>query len=174
MWEPRAATRLRIGCAPSWEAARVGGNEAGSCCRELPKHQKCFFFLFFFLKNFSYSSLPVQTSTWPLTQPSLALSQESCSRSSGHWAWGCSHPGPCAGPRTGPRDLIILKHSPYCLIFQCPLQFLVSNLHICWDTVVCSLCSLEDLLGVSPVLRGKWTLLPSIPLPSSWTYFPMF
>ena len=25
-------------------------------------------------------------------------------------AWGCSHPG----PRAGPRDLFVLKHSPYC------------------------------------------------------------
>ena len=67
----------------------------------------------------------------------LVLSQESCGRPCGHWAWGYSHPGPCAGP----RDLIVLKHSPNCLIFQCPLQFLVSNLHICWDTIGCSLCA---------------------------------
>ena len=60
-----------------------------------------------------------------------------------------SHPG----PRTGPRDLIVLKHSSYCLIFQCPLQSLVSNLHICWNTVGCSLCS-SDQLGLSLVLRG--------------------
>ena len=30
---------------------------------------ECLFFLFFFLKNSSYSSLPLQTRTWPLTQP---------------------------------------------------------------------------------------------------------
>ena len=48
-----------------------------------------------------------------------ALSQELCDRPEGCWTWGCSHPGPCAGP----RDLIVLKHSPYHLIFQCPLQF---------------------------------------------------
>ena len=47
---------------------------------------------------------------------------------------GFSHPG----PRAGPRDLIVLKHSSYRLIFQCLLQFLVSDLHIWWDTVGCS------------------------------------
>ena len=90
------------------------------------------YFLFFFLRNSSYSSPLVQTSTWPLTQPSLSLSQESCS----------------------PRDLIVLKHSSYRLIFQCPLQSLVSDLHICWNTVGCSLCS-SDQLGVSLVPRGS-------------------
>ena len=54
----------------------------------------------------------------------------------------------------GPRDLIVLKHSSYHVIFQCPLQFSVSNLHICWNTVVCLLCS-SDQLGVSLVLRGS-------------------
>ena len=171
---------------------------------EFPKQPaECLFYFFFFLKNSSYSSLPLQTSAWPLTKPhsltrlgtmwfrvphgpalpsqcpqsqrvnttpvylplnhfspqrlqasrsllvllkpclagegaiDLVLSQESCGRPCGHWAWGYSHPGPCAGP----RDLIVLKHSPNCLIFQCPLQFLVSNLHICWDTIGCSLCA---------------------------------
>ena len=37
------------------------------------------------------------------------------------------------------------------LIFQCPLS-LVSDLHICWNTFGCSLCS-SDQLGVSLVLR---------------------
>ena len=46
---------------------------------------------------------------------------------------GFSHPG----PRAGPRDLVVLKHSSYRLIFQCPLS-LVSDLHICWNTVGCS------------------------------------
>ena len=53
----------------------------------------------------------------------LALLQESCSRPSGHRAWGCICPG--AGP--GSRDLSVLNHSPYCLIFQCPLQFWPPN-----------------------------------------------
>ena len=58
---------------------------------------------------------------------------------------------------------------PTCLIFQCPLQFLVSNPHICWDTIGCWLCSSLDWLGVSPVCRGKWTLLLPISLPSSFS-----
>ena len=93
----------------------------------------------------------------------LALSQESCSRPGGHEVWGCSR----SGPSIGPRDLIVLKHSPYCLIFQCPLQFLVSYLHKCWSTVGCSLCSSVDRLGISPMCRGKWTPLPRIS-PQCW------
>ena len=50
-------------------------------------------------------------------------------------------------------DLIVLKHSSYHQIFQCPLS-LVSDLHICWNTVGCSLCS-SDQLGISLVLRGS-------------------
>ena len=98
-----------------------------------------------------------------------ALSQESCGRPSGHQTWGCSHPGPHAGS----RSLIVLKQSPYCLVFQCPLHFLVSCLHICWGTVGCSLCSSVDRLGVSPVCRGKWTLLPPILPPSSLSLVPL-
>ena len=41
------------------------------------------------------------------------------------------------------------------LIFPCPLQFLVSNLHISWNTVGCSLYSSEDQLGLSPMHRGS-------------------
>ena len=79
-----------------------------------------------------------------------------------HWAWGFS----CPGPPAHPRDLIVLKHFPYCLIFQCPLQCLVSNLHVCWKTIGCSLCSLEDQLGILQLPGGKWTPLPAISLPS--------
>ena len=60
---------------------------------------------------------------------------------------GFSHPGPGAVS----RDLIVLKHSSYPLIFQCPLS-LVFDLHICWNTIGCSLCS-SDQLGVSLVPR---------------------
>ena len=49
----------------------------------------------------------------------LAVFQESCQWPGRHRAWSCSHPGPC----TGPRDLMVPKQSPYCLIFQCPVQF---------------------------------------------------
>ena len=65
-------------------------------------------------------------------------------------AWGFS----CPGPQAVFRDLTVLKHSSYRLIFQCPLQSLASDLHICWNTVVCSLCS-SDQLGISLVLRGS-------------------
>ena len=94
---------------------------------------------------------------------SMAPSHKPCGRPAGRQTWGCCHPDPC----THPRDLIVLRHSPYRLIFQCPLQFLISNLHICWGTVGCSLCSSEDQLGVPPVCRGKWTPLPPISLPPS-------
>ena len=53
----------------------------------------------------------------------------------------------------GPGDLIVLEHSSYRQIFQCPLS-LVSNLRICWSTVGCSLCS-SDQLGISLALRGS-------------------
>ena len=59
-------------------------------------------------------------------------------------------------PLVGPGDLIVLKHSSYHLIFRCPLS-LVSDLHICWNTVGCSLCS-SDQLGISLVLRGSGLL----------------
>ena len=91
-----------------------------------------------------------------------ALSQESCGRPGRFWAWGYSHPGPC----TGSRDLLVLKQSPYHVVFQCLLYFLVSYLHICWGTVGCWLCSSVDRLGGSPMRRGKWTLLPLILPPS--------
>ena len=79
------------------------------------------------------------------------------------------------GPHTGPRDLIFWKQSPYRLFFQCPLYFLVSNLHKRWGTVGWSLCSSVDWVGVSPTCRGKRTLLPPILLPSckifdSWLF----
>ena len=51
--------------------------------------------------------------------------------------------------------------------FQCSPTILASNLHICWDSIGCSICSLEDWLGVPPVLRRKGALLPSTSLPSS-------
>ena len=74
-----------------------------------------------------FPSLPLQaTRSFPVLLKSclagegavdLALSQEPCSRPGGHRTWSCSHPCPHAGP----RYLIVLKHSPYCLVFQCPL-----------------------------------------------------
>ena len=176
------------------------------------------------LKNSSYSSLLLQTTTWPLTQPisptrlgtiqfrvphgpsllswrpvsvgahrPCVFATSSlffpCDFKNPDSTWCCSNlvwhgrelltwlspkkpavdlagagPGDRShpGPHAGPRDLIVLKHSPYCLVFQCPLQFLFSSLHICWDTVSCLLCSSEDRQGVSHLCRGKWTPLPPI------------
>ena len=84
---------------------------------------------FFFLRNSSYSSPP---------GPNMYLAAHT------------AHPGslprilhqslrPGQGfSRTvrhaDPRDLIVLKHSSYRQIFQCPLS-LVSDLHKCWNTL---------------------------------------
>ena len=110
---------------------------------------ECLYFLFFFLSNSSYSSPPgpnkhlAPNIAQPGTLPRIL-------QQTWHPGWGFN----CPGPHAGPRDLIVLKHSSYRQIFQCPLQCLVSNLHICWNTVGCSLCS-SDQLGVSLVLRGR-------------------
>ena len=138
-----------LSCVHSPGAEGGRGARGLRCCEEFSKQ-----LLSASIFSFSFREIPpiqaplVQTSTWLLTQPSLALSQESCSRPCTP-AVGFS----CPGPRTGPRDLIVLKHSFYRLIFQCPLS-LVSDLHICWNTVGCSLCS-SDQLAVSLVLRGS-------------------
>ena len=102
---------------------------------------------FFFLRNSSDSSPPgpnkhlaAHSSAW--LSPKNPAAAPAPSR-------GFSRPPPSAGP----GDLIVLKHSSYRLIFQCPLS-LVSNLHICWNTVGCSLCS-SDQIGVSVVLSGS-------------------
>ena len=72
------------------------------------------------LCGFSTSSLfpslrlQITRSLLVLLKPCLAgkgavnpsLSQESCSRLGGRRAWGCS----CPGPRAGPRDIFVLKH----------------------------------------------------------------
>ena len=103
---------------------------------------------FFFLRNSCYSSPPgpnmylAAHTAQPGSLPRILQQTLPPSR-------GFSHPG----PRTGPRDLIVLNHSSYHQIFQCPLS-LVSDLHICWNTVGCSLCS-SDELGISLVLRGS-------------------
>ena len=155
-----AAAGLQIWCTPSrgWGGGGSGGRWL---LQRIPQTAtECLFFLFLFEKLLFK---PTSPNKHLATQPSLALSQESCSRPGGCQAWGCS----CPGPRAGPKGLIVLKHSLYCLIFQCPLQFLVSNLHICWNSIGCLLCSSEDRLGVSTMHSGEWTLLPPISLPSS-------
>ena len=104
---------------------------------------------FFFLRNSSYSRPPgpnkhlAAHTAQPGSLPRILQQTLRPSR-------GFSLSGPCAG------DLIVLKHSYYHQIFQCPLS-LVSDLHICWNTVGCSLCS-SDQLGVSLVLRGSGLL----------------
>ena len=68
-------------------------------------------------------------------------------------------------------EALSLSYVSLLLIFQCSLQFLLSGLHIFWDTIGCLLCSSEDQLGISPVHRGKWTPLPPTLLPSSLLWF---
>ena len=131
------------------QGLRGWGSKRPGCCGEFSKQPlSASIFSFSFQEIPPIQALLVQTSTWPLTQPSMALSQESCSRPCAP-ARGFSRSSPCAGP----RDLIVLKHSSYHLIFQCLLS-LVSDLHICWNTIGCSLCS-SDQLGGSLVLRGS-------------------
>ena len=101
------------------------------------------------MRNSSYSSPPgpnkhlaAHSSAWPSTKTPVAAPEPGLVLLS---------PCPCTVP--GPGDLIVLKHSSYLQIFQCPLS-LVSDLHICWNTVGCSLCS-SDQLGISLALRGS-------------------
>ena len=70
----------------------------------------------------------------------------------------------------GPKDLRLSLLS----IFKCPLQSLPSKLHISWDSVGCSFCSLEDWPGVPIGCMNKWIqLLPTL-LPSSPAYLLTF
>ena len=64
----------------------------------------CLYFLFLFEKFFLFKPPLVQTSTWLLTQPSLALSQESCCRP-------CARAGASAslGPVLVPGTLLSLS-----------------------------------------------------------------
>ena len=103
---------------------------------------------FFFLRNPSYSS-PRGTNMYLAAHRAQPGSLPRILQQTLLLGWGFSLPG----PRTGPGDLIVLKHSSYRQIFQCPLS-LVSDLRICWNTVGCSLCS-SDQLGISLVLRGS-------------------
>ena len=107
----------------------------------------CLYFLFLVEKFFLFKS--------PWSKQALGFSHSP--------AW-LSPKNPAADPAPGPGlqspwsrrvsgNLIVLKHSSYRLIFQCPLS-LVSDLHICWNTVGCSLCS-SDQLGISLALRGS-------------------
>ena len=86
-------TGLQVSSGVAYPSFTVQGLRGEGCQRlgllrrVLYLAAECLYFLFFFWRNSSYSSPPlVQTSTWLLTQPSLALSQESCSRP-------CAQPG---------------------------------------------------------------------------------
>ena len=147
----RCVLGLLIQCSQSrgWGPKGTRGH---GCCREFSKQLLSTSILPFSFQEIPPIQAPLSKQAPGLSQPSLALSHESCSRHCSP-AGGFSRPGPCSGP----RDLIVLKHSSYHLIFQCPLQSLVSDLWICWNTVGCLLCS-SDQLGVSLVPRGSGLL----------------
>ena len=130
------------------QGLRGRGARGHGCCGEFSNSPPSNSIFFFFLRNSSYSSPP-----WSKQAPG-------CSHSP---AW-LSPKNPAADPAPRPglqsplsphgsRDLIVLKHSSYHLIFRCPLS-LVSDLYICWNTVGYSLCS-SDQLGISLGLRGS-------------------
>ena len=116
--------------------------------RVLSTAAECLYFLFFFSRNSSYSSPP---------GPNKHLASHTAQPGSlPRILQQTLHPGrglQLPWSHAGSRDLIVLKHSTYRLIFQCPLS-LVSDLHICWNTVGCSLCS-SDQLGISLVPMGS-------------------
>ena len=124
------------------------GTRGRGCCREFSNYPLSASIFFSFLRNSSYSSPPgpnkhlAAHTAQPGSLPRI-LQQIL------HQGGGFSRPG----ARAGPGDLIVLKHSSYRQIFQCPLS-LVSDLHIWWNTVGCSLCS-SDQLGISLALRGS-------------------
>ena len=142
----RCVLGLLIQCSQSrgWGSGDVRGQ---GCCGEFSKQP-----LSASIFSFSFREIPPIQAPWSKQAPGLSHSPAwlSPKKLAAALAGGFSQPGPCAGP----RDLIVLKHSSYCLNFQCPLQFLVSDLHICWNTVCCLLCS-SDQLGVSLVPRGS-------------------
>ena len=75
----RCVLGLLIWCSQS---RGCGGGGAGGhgCCEEFSKQPLSVSIFFFLFEKFLLFQPWVRTSTWPLTQPSVALSQESCSR----------------------------------------------------------------------------------------------
>ena len=124
------------------------GARGHGCCGEFSNYLLSASIFFFFLRNSSYSS-PPGPNKHQAAHTALPGSLPRILQQTVRLSWGFSRPGPHAGP----GDLIVLKHSSYHQIFHCPLA-LVSDLHICWNTVGCSLCS-SDQLGFSLVLRGS-------------------
>ena len=140
---------LLIRCSQS-RGCGSGGTRGHGCCREFSKQLPSASIF-----SFSFREIPPIQAPWPKQAHGLShspawFSPKNLAADPAVLARGFSRPGPHAGP----RDLIVLKHSSYRLIFQCPLQSLVSDLCICWNTVGCLLCS-SDQLGVSLVLRGS-------------------
>ena len=140
---------LLIRCSQS-RGCGSGGTRGHGCCREFSKQLPSASIF-----SFSFREIPPiqaprskqapglsHSPPW-LSPKNLAVEPVVLARSFGR-----------PGLHVGPRDLIVLKHSSYHLIFQCLLRFLVSDLHICWNIVGCLLCS-SDQLGVSLVLRGS-------------------
>ena len=99
-----------------------------------------------------------------------------CSGRGGSW---CSTSPPHVlrqAPGWGPQQpwSLFRSQGPYCpstlsslSVFQCPLQFFASKLHINWYSIGCSLCSSEDRLGVPSGHRKNWAPLPPTSPPSS-------
>ena len=156
MWAPSPlmwmhATELQVSAGAAYPGFTVQGlsgdghQSPGLLQRVLYLAPDCLYFLFLFEKFFLFKPpnkyLAAHTAQ-PGSLPRI-LQQTLCP------GWGFSRPGPCAGS----WDLIVLKHSSYHQIFQCLLS-LVSDLHICWNTVGCLLCS-SDQLDISLVLRGS-------------------
>ena len=84
LWAPSpliwvSATGLQVTAGPAYPVFTVQGlrgegrQKPRLLLRVLLLAAECLYFLFFFSRNSSYSSPLVQTSTWPLTHPSLAL-----------------------------------------------------------------------------------------------------
>ena len=50
---------------------------------------------------------------------------------------------------------LLYQSNLFTVYFSMSSTILAFNLHICWDSIGCSLCSSEDWLGVPPVCRGS-------------------
>lgn len=71
------------------------------------------------------------------------------------------------------RKISVTSMGPSC---QCSLQSLTSKLHISCDSVACSVCSLQDWLGVPAEFTIRWVQLPptSLPFPPQASYILVF
>ena len=87
--------------------------------------------------------------------------------------------GSCTGTELGAAAALVpvlvpgtllSQHNLLTVCFSMSSKILASKLHISWDSIGGLLCSSEDFLGVPPVHRGKWALLPPTMPPSSCLY----